>query len=369
VGTPKSGTTFLQRALWKNRDELRAVGVSCPGHRQQDMFHAAIEAREAFDYWGYDREQLAGTWHRLCRDAQRFSGTTVMSHELLSACTDEQVSACLADLDGLEVHVLVTVRDLAKQVTSEWQERVKNGSTTTFAKFQRRIEHQLDGGEFTSLFWRYQHVVGVLDRWAGGLPADRVHVVVAPRNSVDPTLLWRRFGEAVGFDAADLDPTTPGRANQTLGTAQVAVLRKVNKALDGRIKQPRYARIVKHQLAQQLLAAQPATKPVCPPELVERLRTLAEAQNQVLHQRGYRVYGDLADLVPASPDPATAAPDDVPAEDEVTAAVQAIADLLAARAARQARDGGAASEGPADAGSLLTRMRRRVGRSIVERRS
>jgi hypothetical protein len=367
VGTPKSGTTFLQRALWKNHDELRAAGVTCPGTRSQDMFHAAIEIREVFDGWGYDRDALTGTWARLCGDVRAFPGTSVMSHELLSAGSPEQVARARSGLDGLETHVVLTVRDLSRQVTSEWQERIKNGSTSPFRRFQRRIERQMDREDFSASFWRFQHVTGILDRWAADLPPERVHVVVAPRGQATPDVLWRRFGEAVGFDGAQFDPiTTGGLTNQTLGTTQVAVLRRVNKALAGRVRQPHYARVVKDYFAQHLLASQPGTKPTCPPDLVDRLRGFAQAQNDEITTRGYRVYGDLADLVP---EPATAlvpAPDEVDPDELLEASVQAIADLLADRAARRA--GRVATPSPvaddADApASWGTRVRRRLRRT------
>ena len=367
VGTPKSGTTFLQRALWKNHDELRAVGVTCPGRRSQDMFHAAIEVREVFDGWGYEREKLVGTWTRLCGDVRGFGGTSVMSHELLSAGTPEQVARAYAGLEGLETHVVLTVRDLSRQVTSEWQERVKNGSVSPFRRFQRRIERQLDREDLTASFWRFQHITGILDRWAAELPPERVHIVVAPRGGATPDLLWRRFGEAVGFDGSQFDPTTTGGpTNQTLGSAQVAVLRRVNKALAGRVRQPHYARVVKDYFAQHLLASQAGTKPTCPPDLVDRLRGFAQAQNDEIAARGYRVYGDLADLVPEVASEAVPPPDEVDAEELLAASVQAIADLLADRAARRA---GRLAAPPASvddnevSASWGTRVRRRLQRA------
>ena len=78
VGAPKSGTTFLQRTLWSQRAPLREAGVTCPGTNQREMFHAAIEVRERFEFWGRDPKALRGTWARLCQEARDFDGTTVM---------------------------------------------------------------------------------------------------------------------------------------------------------------------------------------------------------------------------------------------------------------------------------------------------
>lgn len=361
VGAPKSGTTFLQRALWKNRDELRAIGVGCPGDRARDMFVAAIEIRDAATSWGYDPEAIAGTWDRLCQDARAFPGVTVMSHELLSAGTPDQIARAYAGLEGVETHLVLTVRDLARQITSEWQERVKNGSAISFRKFQRGVVKQIEGGELTSLFWRYQHITGITDRWAAGLPSDRVHIVVAPQSGAAPDLLWHRFGQAIGFDATLLDPST-GVTNQTLGPAQVALLRRVNQALDHRIRQPRYGRVVKSYFAQQVLAGQQAPKPATPAALVEALRGVAEAVNKDVVERGYQVYGDLAELIPVPGAPGVVPPDRVAKRDELDAAAQAIADLLVDRAERRAKE--PATDPVDDAAPLSRRVLGRLRRSL-----
>jgi hypothetical protein len=369
LGVPKSGTTFLQRALWRHREDLLRQGVRPAGDQQQDMFHAAIEVRDVHDFWGFDRERLAGTWQRLCQGARTHRGTTVMSHELLGAAREDQVAAALAPLEGLDVHLVLTARDLARQVTSEWQERVKNGNTISFAGFRRSLETQVRRGDYSSGFWRNQHLVGVLDRWAPGFAPEKVHVVVAPPSGAAPDLLWRRFAEAAGFDGTAFDPTrTEEAANQTLGSVQVALLRKVNEALDGRVKQPHYARVVKRQFAQRTLAAQRSGKPGCPPELVDRLRELAEEQNAELTARGYRVHGDLAELVPERPAGEWTDPDAVDASAEVEAAAAAIAELLVEKAApgRRRRGSGRGPGGDDDGPGLLGRVRARVGRRLAD---
>ena len=336
VGTPKSGTTFLQRVLWDHQDELRAQGFRCAGHRQADMFLAAVELRESHNFWGYDPEELAGRWNEVCRQAREHDGTMIMSHEVLGGATAQQVERAYAELEGLDVHLVLTARDLARQVTSEWQERVKNGSARSFAKFERRLVRQLEKGNFENGFWRNQDPVGILGRWARDLPADHVHVVTAPQSSADPALLWRRFAEALGLDASGIDAATSTRAaNTSLGVAQIQVLRKVNEALAGRIKHPEYARVVKSQFAERVLAEQRSPRPQCPPELVARLRVLAEERNETIRQRGYVVHGDLADLLPREPVGPYRAPDDVGRGAERAAYAQAIAALLVQRAAQR----------------------------------
>lgn len=329
VGTPKSGTTFLQERMWHNRDRLRAEGFSCPGDSQQDMFLAAIEVRERHQNWGFDAEQLAGGWARLCREARAVDGTTIMSHELLAAATPAQISSALAELSGVEVHLVLTVRDLSRQVVSEWQERVKNGGSETFGSFADAILAQVRERRFAALFWRYQHVPSILARWGEALPADRIHVVVAPRSTGDPDELWRRFGAACGFTphvlAADQAPT---RSNQTLGVTQIKLVRHLNEALAGRIPQPWYARVVKRRVAQTILPRYPSPRPGCPPELQAELESLSERWAERIRQRDYRVYGDLAEMVPVVTDRAVADPDEVADADMADLAIHALADVL-----------------------------------------
>lgn len=333
VGTPKSGTTFLQRALWRQREALRLVDVHLAGDRAQDMFTAAIEVRETYEFWGRQPGDIAGTWARLSAEARRSGGTTVMSHELLGAATKRQAERALAELSGLEVHVLVTARDLGRQLMSSWQEEVKNGSSTSFDDYQASILDKLRRSQLVGAFWRFQNLPGILGRWGAGLPPENIHVVVAPRPGAPAGLLWDRCAEAIGFDTGLVPAPELARSNETLGLEQVAALRRVNIALDGRVRHPDYGRLVKRPVAQRLLAAEPGTRPQCPPPVIEELRTFAEGVNSTLRERGYRVYGDLQELVPTHADEPVPHPDDVPAEAEV----RVLATLVAEQLVQQSR--------------------------------
>ncbi|MBS44801.1 MAG: hypothetical protein CMH83_16875 [Nocardioides sp.] len=360
VGTPKSGTTFLQQALWNNRDELAERGVRLPGSRQRDMFIGAVEVREQYRFWGYPAEQIDGTWASLCRDAKQHDGLTIMSHELLGGADPEQARRALAELDGVRVDVVLTVRDLVRQATSEWQERVKNGSSRRFTRFQRRVVRQIDRGNFSSGFWLNQDPVGALDRWATGLDPARVHVVVAPPSGSDPGALWQSFGEAIGVDTSTLDPAVE-RSNQALGEAQVAVLRRVNKALDGRIEHPMYARVVKNYFAENLLAQQSGARPQCPPRLATRLRRVAQQHVEVIRDRGYQVHGDLAHLVPEV-DREAPSPDKVSDDAVVQAFADVVAELLVKQAGNRREAARVAAEVGPEGSRPLRWLKARLGR-------
>jgi hypothetical protein len=359
IGAPKSGTTFLQRAMWRHREELLDEGILLPGDTAREMFHGAIAVRETHETWGLQKEDVQATWGRLCAEAQDFPGTTIMSHELLAAATQEEAEAALTSLKGLDVHIVITARDLARQVMSEWQERIKNGSKITFTRFESNVAKQLRTGELTGLFWRYHHVLDAFLRWGSGLPPENLHLVVAPQSGADPRELWRRFGDAVGFDAEGLDPIDPrGVSNASLGVTQVAVLRRINEALDGRIPQPAYGRVVKREFAQRLLINHPSPRLVCPPGLRDQLTELAEQWVDEIEARGYSVHGDLEELLPRPADADAPTPDDVDPAEEAQLAAAAAADLLVERNKRRRR----AAAAPAQPVPLRRRIAARLAR-------
>ncbi len=301
VGTPKSGTTYLQRALWRHRDELAAHGVISVGASESAMFRAAVEVREAYEFWGMTRAELDGTWQRACQQARRHPGIAVMSHELLGAASAEQVERALSGLADVEVHLVVTARDLGRQATSEWQELIKNGGTRSFPRYARRIVRDIETGRFSSMFWRNQDLTGILGRWGANLPPERIHVVAPAPGTGDPHELWRAFASAAGFDGSLVLPDSD-RLNASLGVAQIAVLREVNQVLDGTLSMGSYLRVVKERFAEEVLAAQPGEPLRCPPALAVRLRAVALERNAAILEAGYRVHGDLAHLVPVVPE-------------------------------------------------------------------
>jgi len=327
VGVPKSGTTFLQASLTENRKALREAGVLYPsGHER--MFLAAVDVRGAHRAWGRKRAEVEGTWDGLCRKARKHDGATVISHELLAAASAHQVTEAMTMLKGLDVHLVVTARDPARQATAEWQEGIKHGRRLTFEQFRRRV---LDTGSETDYARRFrasQDLPAVLARWGDSLPSDHVHVVCCPPRGSDPGLLWQRFADVVGFDAARFPAAGPDSANTSLGVTEVDLLRRVNLALDKRLVQPEYGQVVKQLYAQQLLAARTSPRPVVPGEMYDDLAVVGERWVKEIDKAGYVVHGDPADLVPVAPAGPTPHPDDVDPRDQVSSSVDATAGLL-----------------------------------------
>jgi hypothetical protein len=319
VGLPKTGTTHLQRLLADHRDRLREAGVLYPFLRPGAMFEAAAEVRGSAAKFGLDPAAIAGTWAALCQRARDFEGTTVISHEVLAGATVEQVDAALAPLRGLEVHVVVTARDLGRQATAHWQEEVKLGATMSFADFERDqlradtgCDAGPDAGGVRPHFWHAQDFADALRRWSRGLPPEQAHLVVCPPPGAPRDALWSRYAEALGVDAGLLDPLSAPAANPSLGAPEVALVRAVNQALGDRLPPGVRNRLVKREWAEGVLAGRDSPRPRTPYPLGEILASATRTWVEEVVAASYAVHGDPADLAPVTGGPEELPPDQPP---------------------------------------------------------
>ena len=176
VGTPKSGTTYLQSVLWKNADPLRDAGLLLPGKLQ--LHYAAakgVTARRGPAYLTKNRTDVA--WSRLVKQIRRWPGPALISHELLAPATQEQAAAAKAPLGDAELHLIFTVRALHRQLPSAWQQQVKAGLALTYGEFLQEVQQGTGHGRW---FWDVQDVLSVADRWGLGVSSGHVHVVTCP---------------------------------------------------------------------------------------------------------------------------------------------------------------------------------------------
>lgn len=362
VGVPKSGTSFLQAGMRENSKTLRELGVLFPAQYPAEMYHATLEIRGIEEQWGHRAGEFDGTWARLCRRARAFDGTSVISHELLSSATPEQVRTALAELEGTEVHVVVTARDLARQIPAAWQQGLKHGGKVTFAEFVERTFDPERSTARAQQFWDRQDVPDVLARWGAGLPPERVHVVTNPPSGSAPNVLWDRFLSVFGVDPSRL--TLPGSgSNVSLGITEIDLLRRVN-AVVPRADQPRvYSRIVNGHLVNTLRhhSSPRASTPVA---LYPLLQDLGKRWVTEIEARGYDVVGDLSELVSADPSPSDVDPDAVSPEETLDLAVSTIGILLKEVDELKRRRPAARLGGNVERQGLARRVAGRVRRSL-----
>lgn len=329
VGLPKTGTTSIQEFLWFNRSATEAAGVRYPGHIYNAQPHAAMDLQgERYRAWW--EPLVDGAWQRLVDQIGDWPGTSVISCELLATATREQAARARNDLSFADVHVVCTVRDLARQIPSMWQENIKNGDTVDYSAFRDALRSgepssgEPSGGEPTGVsqvFWEYQDIPRILRNWGAELPADRVHVLTVPQQGPQD-VVWHRFAELVGLDPQALPPV-PNR-NSSVGLAGAELLRRLNAELAEKVGWSRYGAVVKDQLAADLLGGR--GRIALPARDRPWVRERAERLVREVAVGGYHVVGDLADLLPPVSGPDTAAE---PTEAEVLAeAVHALSGLV-----------------------------------------
>ncbi len=331
IGEPKCGTTFLQQVMWASRDELAAHGVVLPGLSIEDHFRAMQDLRHAHQPDNDPSGSWRGEWKALTRQALGGDNVSIISHEMLAGVPAEHAERAVRSLQSAEVHVVVTVRDIASLLPAEWQETVKHQNRQTWSRWLYFVTQRHVGRERIAWFWTVHDTVELLRRWGALLPPENVHVITVPPPGSKPNLLWERFASVIGVPADAVD-TSRARPNSSLGLAEVEVLRNLNQRLRGDKTLPQwfYAGHVKETLAHQVLAARPKkNRLVLPQKYEEWADEVAEKQIVGLRTAGYDIVGDLDELRPRPiGDGPRPRPKDIPYKELYDASLDALAGLL-----------------------------------------
>lgn len=374
IGEPKSGTTFVQQVLWRNRDALARAGLLVPGLHPQEHYRAQLDLRGVPQQPDDPTGSYAGEWELLARQALRAERAAVISAEQLAAATEDQVRRALDSLAGAEVHVVLSLRPFTSLLPAEWQETVKHRNQRTWPQWLAAVRAG-DGGDrrLAAWFWQVHDTRDVLHRWTATLPPERVHIVPLPPAGAPRAELWHRFAAVLGVDpdVADLGEAAP---NESLGLAEAELLRQLNTRLRRRDVGPyAYRAVVKERLAHGYLARRPAAiRPQLPADADEWARRHAEQVVAAIRDGGYHVAGDVTELLPApeaaarSKDAATSRAVEPPPDAVLDAAVGSLATVLRLRAAPHGA-AVAAGSGSAIETSLPGPLRRLAGDPRVRR--
>ena len=329
VGEPKTGTTFLQDALWANRARLAVQGFQLPGYSDRDHSRASRDLRETPRPASDPADPWTGEWDVLAGQALCARERAVISNELLAASSPQQADRAVCSLLRAEVHVVVTVRNFAALLLAEWQEAVKCRGTAGWEAWLDAViaAEGAANRRRQSWFWRVHDTLTILDMWSRHIPPDQVHIVTVPPHQAPGSLLWTRFAAAMDIDPGGCD-VTRGRRNSSLGYAETEFLRRMNAALPAEMPDWFYAREIKQILAHGVLGDRPrGARLVLPPGHAAWAAEQAEILLAGLRDAKYDIVGDLADLRPAEEAGPHASPADQPAvppaEQQLEAAVQA----------------------------------------------
>lgn len=318
IGTMKSGTTFLQNVVANNREVLREQGVSFVGAKWRDQIKAA---QDVIERGGDGQDPIAddGPWARIVREMNDWQGTALLSVEFLGGRKVSKIEQIVSAFGETPLTVVITARDLARQIPSMWQEAIQNGGRTSWTEYLQEVRDERRGNQF----WRQQGVATWAKRWSGVIGPENVVVITAPPKGAPSNLLWDRYAGVVGIDPAScsLEVTS----NPSLGLASTLVLRELNVALAedprGPLGRSAYHSRVKRVLAKQGMARHRGDEPTL--GLDESwVYPRSEKEVAALRKVGCRVVGDLAELT-SYPVPGVQ-PDAVSVEQQLAAAVRGL---------------------------------------------
>ncbi len=323
VGAMKSGTSYIQARLLANQDVLGEQGILYPGKTWRDQVLAVN------DVLGSDRAGPVpsdGKWQWLLERTSEWDGTVVVSMEFLGPAAPAKIRKIVDSFDGAEVHAVMSVRDLNRNIPAMWQETVQNYHPWTWPEHLRGVRARpgLRNAPGRN-FWRQQDTVRIARNWSDVVGKERFTIVTVPHPGADAEVLWERFSEAVGVDAASCSPVP--RSNEALGVASALVMRRLNVVLKERdLPWKHYTSLVKMGLAKHGLAdrrGQEASIGFDVPRWVKKRSTQMIKQLDAL---GVQVVGDLADLEPVAVPGVD--PNRVPERDQLDAAVAGLGDLV-----------------------------------------
>ena len=322
IGLPKTGTTFLQEALWANQKELGERGVLLPGGDRRRHLLASLDLRED-PKLARRPGDVAHPWRDLVEEVLAWGGpAAVISHEFFAAASSEQVRRAVESFPDLELHVIVTARDMVGLGLSRWQEWVKNGGRAGVDSYPGTDVYD----PTDEWGWGSFDLADILDRWGSVIQHERIHVLPVVTGA-RAEALWERFLEVLGLETDGL-PAPQEARNRSLGLVEVELLRRVNARLKGFTTAGDRGHWIRGYLGQGHVMPRSDEKYRPADTTLQNLKERAERSVEMLRDGGYVVHGDLDSLVGEPPTADLRHPEDVTDAELLDAAAQTIAAML-----------------------------------------
>lgn len=290
IGAPKTGTSYLQRMLWSNKDSLLDQGFFFPPGSRPRQFDAVADLRGGF----WSDKDLSATWDFLVERVHEREGVAVVSEELLCATPPDKIERIVSSLAPVPVHVIHTARDIGRQVPAEWQQAMRARSAMSYEDWLVQLSENPSHS-----FWQVQDPATVYRRWEPYLEKGHFHVVTVPRPGSPSRLLWDRFASVIGADP-ELAVAPDAFQNPSLGLAETELLRRFNARLGDRFPmRDRYINVVRDNLMRKALMGAAAGERIGVPDSFsgwlhdradETVKALTELSDEI------DVVGDAAEL-------------------------------------------------------------------------
>jgi hypothetical protein len=304
IGPHKTGTTAVQSALFAARSEIQRQGVIYASEGRHAMT-AVLAGLQLPDAWSeYRTPPPRWKWTRLLRKVTSAKADrVVMSSEFFADGEPDAIRRVVDELDPERIHVIVTLRPLARIVPSQWQQAIQNQLTTPLDQWVRDLLDKPEGAA-GSFFWRRHRHDLLVQRWAQIVGTDRVTAIALDEG--DPDMLLRVFERLTGLRAGTLQ-AAESITNRSMTLPEIELIRAFNIAYKAE-KLPRrlYTRVIRFGAAALMEARPPLPdepRLTLPGWSIEPIGAMARQIVEGIRQSGVRVIGDLEGLL-AAPEPA-----------------------------------------------------------------
>lgn len=292
IGPHKTGTTAIQASLWAARQDLLRHGVRHVGPSRNPSAAARSVAESASPY-STDKPPSISNWQRLVGEFRRASeARTVVSSEMFAWAKPPAIRRIVDDLDPSRIHVVVTLRPLARVIPSTWQQNVQAGATIELDAWIREIL-----ADRARPFWHLQRHDELLRRWLD--VAGPAHVSAIVVDDRDHAYLLRAFEGLLALPEGTLEGVRD-QMNRSLSMPEAEAVRAFNVAYAAEgLPRDLHARVMRFGAAQHLKrrSPRPDEPPVELPPWAEA--EVASVQAEIvegIRSLGIPIAGDLATL-------------------------------------------------------------------------
>lgn len=326
VGASKTGTSALQRGLWRSTESLEAAGVGVPLVGRPANVRRLLQPLGWVAAQGFVDPVRPRRLRQVAAAVQETPGERVLvSSEDLCELDPDRIErlAGIADRSGTELSVVVTARSWDRQLPSEYQQFLKHRLDEAYRPWLEDVRDRRGG--WAEHFWRRQDVAGIAERFAAVVGPERVHVLVSPAQPLDAGT--RLFCEVTGVPREAIDLPTR-KINASFGIAEAEVYRRLNAALGERFPdyEADYYPGVRIPIVTGVLRREASDRLTLPPEHLPWVQDEARRQVAALRDGGYALHGDVDLLLPGDD---AAAPLPVVDERAVSdSAVEALARMM-----------------------------------------
>ncbi len=300
IGPHKTGTTSLQNSIRANREEILRQGVYYGAPEGRLASNRIARSLLRLPFKNPDEVVSYREWEdQVTRVHASTAPRIIVSGEEFSFCEPKEIRTILSDLGRERVHVVVTVRPLAKILPSQWQLDLRGSFTSnSFDEWLRWTLSPRGARKIAQLagiphpFWfRHRHDE-LVKRWAREVGADRVTVVIG--DDRDHGVMLKAFERLLALKEGTL-LSVEGKSNPSLSAEEIAIILRLQQILEER-GLTFAERVRSRQVQRRLLQIRPRKptdkKILLPAWAVDQVTELSQSIHDGLMSAGVRVIGD-----------------------------------------------------------------------------